>query len=173
MQITGDISGNVYLAGMNEMGGGLRNRANKIYRSTDGGNTWTNPYTGPTFPGPGVRIRVLRLDVRTAPPIGGTRVGVSLPPSTTSLAGLCSTTPVTGDPGDVYYIRSTDGGVTFAAPFKLNTNTDPSAVAAQPLGQRSGTLLATWYDETPRTSASCQPSSPTNLLPNAVAEVQR
>mgnify|MGYP003694121589 CR=1 FL=1 len=29
------------------------NRANKIYRSTDGGNTWTNTYTGPTFPGPG------------------------------------------------------------------------------------------------------------------------
>ena len=29
------------------------NRANKIYRSTDGGNTWTNTYTGPQFPGPG------------------------------------------------------------------------------------------------------------------------
>ena len=27
----------------------------------------------------------------------------------------------------------------------------------------AGTLFATWYDETPRTSASCQPSSPTNL----------
>ena len=24
-------------------------RANKIYRSTDGGNTWTNTYTGPNF----------------------------------------------------------------------------------------------------------------------------
>ena len=35
------------------MGGGLTNRANKIYRSTDGGITWTNTYTGPTFPGPG------------------------------------------------------------------------------------------------------------------------
>ena len=35
------------------MGGGLTNRANKIYRSTDGGVTWTNTYTGPTFPGPG------------------------------------------------------------------------------------------------------------------------
>ena len=26
------------------------------------------------------------------------------------------------DAGDVYYIRSTDGGVTFSAPFKLNTD---------------------------------------------------
>ena len=54
VQITGDkVTGAVYIAGMNEMGGGLTNRANKIYRSTDGGVTWTNTYTGPTFPGPG------------------------------------------------------------------------------------------------------------------------
>ena len=54
VQITGDkVTGDVYIAGMDEMGGGLTNRANKIYRSTDGGNTWTNTYTGPTFPGPG------------------------------------------------------------------------------------------------------------------------
>ena len=26
------------------------------------------------------------------------------------------------DPGDVYYIRSTDGGFTFGAPLKLNTD---------------------------------------------------
>ena len=54
VQITGDkVTGAVYIAGMDEMGGGLTNRANKIYRSTDGGNTWTNTYTGPTFAGPG------------------------------------------------------------------------------------------------------------------------
>ena len=54
VQITGDqANGDVYIAGMDEMGGGLTNRANKIYRSTDGGDTWTNTYTGPTFPGPG------------------------------------------------------------------------------------------------------------------------
>ena len=40
------------------------------------------------------------------------------------------------DPGDVYYIRSTDGGVTFGAPLKLNTDaTYPSSVAGQPFGQ--------------------------------------
>ena len=27
----------------------------------------------------------------------------------------------TGDPGDVFYIRSTDSGVTFSAPFQLNS----------------------------------------------------
>ena len=40
------------------------------------------------------------------------------------------------DPGDVYYIRSTNSGVTFSAPLKLNTDaTTTSSVAAQPFGQ--------------------------------------
>ena len=54
VQLTGDASnGNLYLASMNEMGGGLSNRANLFYKSTDGGNSWTLTYTGPTFAGPG------------------------------------------------------------------------------------------------------------------------
>ena len=57
VQITGDLSGNgtVYIAGMDEGGGGFpHNDINKIFKSTDGGNTWANTYTGPSFPGPGV-----------------------------------------------------------------------------------------------------------------------
>jgi hypothetical protein len=40
---------------MDEGGGGLGNRTNYFYRSTDGGNTWTNTYGpgSPVFPGPG------------------------------------------------------------------------------------------------------------------------
>src|SRR5206468_12738528 len=69
------------------------------------------------------------------------------------------------DPGDVFYIRSTDQGVTFSAPFQLNANTDPTKAQWEPNLSVSdaGTLFATWYDETPRTSASCQPSSPSHL----------
>ena len=51
--ITG--TGAIYIAGMDEGGGGFpHNDTNKIFRSTDGGNTWTNTYTGSPFPGPGV-----------------------------------------------------------------------------------------------------------------------
>src|SRR4030095_4348712 len=52
VQITGDpVTGDVYIAGMDEGGGGFpHNDINKIYRSTDGGKTWTNTYTGPSFP---------------------------------------------------------------------------------------------------------------------------
>ena len=51
------------------------------------------------------------------------------------------------DPGDVYYIRSTDGGVTFAAPFKLNTDATTRPQWQPNLSvSPTGTLLATWYD---------------------------
>jgi hypothetical protein len=53
-----------------------------------------------------------------------------------------------GDAADVFYIRSSDGGLTFTAPFKLNTDTttkrqwQPNISAAA-----DGSLLAVWYDE--------------------------
>ena len=54
---------------MDEGGGGFpHNNINHIYRSTDGGNTWTNTYTGPSFAGPGVgSIRLLCLHVYREP----------------------------------------------------------------------------------------------------------
>ncbi|HEY4271437.1 MAG TPA: sialidase family protein, partial [Candidatus Udaeobacter sp.] len=58
------------------------------------------------------------------------------------------------DAGDVYYIRSTDSGVTFSAPFKLNTDatTRPQwqpNISVSP----GGTVFAMWYDG--RESTSC------------------
>jgi hypothetical protein len=57
--------------------------------------------------------------------------------------------PTTGDPGDVFYIRSTDRGLTFSAPLQLNSNTDPLKAQWEPSlsVSPSGTLLAVWYDE--------------------------
>src|SRR5438093_5641207 len=58
VQITGDQSGNgtIYIAGMDEGGGGFpHNDTNKIFKSTDGGATWANTYTGSPFAGPGVQ----------------------------------------------------------------------------------------------------------------------
>jgi hypothetical protein len=50
------------------------------------------------------------------------------------------------DPGDVYYIRSTDGGVTFGAPFKLNTDATTRPQRQPNLSvSPAGTQLATGY----------------------------
>ena len=63
------------------------------------------------------------------------------------------------DPGDVYYIRSTDSGVTFSAPFKLNTDSTTRPQWQPNLSvSPAGTLFATWYDA--RESTSCTKGNP-------------
>jgi N-acetylneuraminic acid mutarotase len=162
VQITGDLAtGVVYIAGMNEGGGGFpHNDSNLIYRSTDGGATWANTYTGPIFPGPGVGavgyFAVMFTD-------GGgywRHEGWGEPAAFNGVVSLVYAQHGAGtDPGDVYYIRSTDMGVTFSAPLKLNTDTTTRPQWQPNLSvSPAGTLLATWYDA--RESTSCTRGAP-------------
>jgi hypothetical protein len=168
VQITGDkVTGDVYVAGMDENSGNGcssgcgTNRANKIYRSTDGGNTWTNTYTGPNFVGP-CRSNSGYFCTMYSSPAYWRHMGWGEPAAYNHVLSYVYSAKNGSDPGDVFYIRSTDSGVTFSAPFQLNSNTDPTKAQWEPNLSVSdaGTLLATWYDETARVAASCQPSSP-------------
>src|ERR1051326_2382527 len=166
VQITGDASGNgtIYIAGMDEGGGGFpHNDTNKIFRSTDGGSTWTNTYTGRPFAGPGVQacsdntyFSCMFSDQ------GGfwRHEGWGEPAALNGVVHLVYAQHGAGsDPGDVFYIRSTDGGVTFGAPFKLNTDS-----TARPQWQPNisvasdGSVFAVWYDA--RESTSCSKGNP-------------
>jgi hypothetical protein len=165
VQITGDkVTGDVYIAAMNENGGNTNfNRNNLIYRSTDGGNTWTNTYTGPTFRGPG-RTNSGYFACMYNSPAYWRHMGWGEPAAYNHVVSYVYASGVLGgDPGNIFYIRSTDSGVTFSAPVKLNTDVDTTKAQWQPNLSVSdaGTLFATWYDETPRVATSCQPSSPT------------
>src|SRR6266481_8847070 len=134
VQITGDkITGAVYIAGMDDMGGGLTNRANKIYRSTDGGATWSNTYTGPTFAGPGRSAQGFFATMYGSPAYWR-HMGWGEPAAYNGVVSLvyAASNPGNNDPGDVFYIRSTDSGVTFSAPFQLNSNTDATKAQWQP-----------------------------------------
>src|SRR6478752_5188923 len=171
VQITGDkVTGDVYIAGMDEnSGNGCTSgcgttRNNKIFRSTDGGNTFTNTYTGPSFVGP-CRSSSGFFCTMYSSPAYWRHMGWGEPAAYNHVVSLVYAEKDGADPGNVYYIRSTDSGVTFSAPFQLNSNTDPTKAQWQPnlSVSEAGTLMATWYDETPRTSASCQPSSPSNI----------
>ncbi|PYJ72097.1 MAG: hypothetical protein DME75_06010, partial [Verrucomicrobia bacterium] len=165
VQITGDLAtGDVYIAGMNEGGGGFpHNDTNLIFRSTDGGNTWTNTYTGTAFSGPG-RSSSGYFATMYASPAYWRHEGWGEPAAYNHVVSYVYAARNTGngDPGDVFYIRSTDSGVTFSPPLQLNTDIDHTKAQWQPNLSVSptGTLLAIWYDETPRVAASCQPSSP-------------
>ncbi|MGI8821096.1 MAG: hypothetical protein ACR2ID_09555 [Chthoniobacterales bacterium] len=165
VQITGDpVTNAVFIASMDEMGGNANfNRANKMFKSTDGGATWALTYTGPTFSGPH-RGNSGYFAVMYNSPAFWRHMGWGQPAAFNNVVSYVYAASNAGnnDPGDVFYIRSTDGGVTFSAPFQLNANTDPTKAQWQPnlSVSATGTLFATWYDETPRVAASCQPSSP-------------
>jgi hypothetical protein len=167
VQITGDlVTGDVYIAAMDEMGGGLGNRANRIYRSTDGGNTWTNTYIGPSFPGPG-RGASGFFACMFNNPLYWRHQGWGEPAAYNSVVHYiyASRNTGNGDPGNVFYIRSTDKGQTFSAPLMLDTDGDATKAQWQPnlSVAADGTLFAAWYDERERVGSSCQPSSPSNL----------
>jgi len=167
---TGAHAGDVYVAGMDENGGNGctsgcgTNRRNIMYRSTDGGATFTNTYTGPTFVGP-CRGSSGFFCCMYSSPAYWRHMGWGEPAAFNGVVSLVYAEKDGSDPGNVYYIRSTDQGATFGAPVQLNSNTDVTKAQWMPnlSVSEAGTLFATWYDETPRTSASCQPSSPTNL----------
>src|SRR5437016_4050695 len=153
IQVTGDLqgSGRVYVATMNEGGGGLTTRQNVMYRSTNGGVSWTSVNAGPAFQGPGratsgyfalVFSSIWRHMGWGEPAASGNVV--SLDYAACGQNVVCSGA---SDHGDVYYIRSTDAGLTWGTPVKLNTDTgtamqwQPSLTATQ-----GGMLFASWYD---------------------------
>jgi Bacterial Ig-like domain len=163
VQITGDMAGNgnVYIAGMDEGGGGYpHNDFNHLYKSTDGGTTWTQTYVGPAFPGPGVCSSGYFAGMFPDAGCFWRHEGWGEPAVYNDVVSLVYAQHGAGsDAGDVYYIRSTDGGTTFGAPFELNTDgtTRPQwepNISASP----TGTLLATWYDG--RDATTCTYGNP-------------
>jgi dockerin type I repeat protein len=162
VQITGDlITGDVYIAGMDEGGGGFpHNDTNYFYRSTDGGTTWTNTYVGSPFPGPGVGAVGYFAYMFTDGGGYWRHEGWGEPAAINGVVHYVYAQHGTGtDPGDVYYIRSTDMGQTFSAPLKLNSDATTRPQWEPNLSvSPAGTLLATWYDA--RESASCTRGNP-------------
>jgi len=157
VQITGDLAtGDVYIAGMDEGGGGFpHNNSNLIFRSTDGGNTWSNTYTGPSFPGPGVTAVGYFACMFTDGGGYWRHEGWGEPGAYNGVVHYVYAQHGAGsDPGDVYYIRSTDRGQTFSAALKLNTDATTRPQWQPNLSvSPSGTVLAVWYDA--RESAGC------------------
>jgi hypothetical protein len=164
-QITGDMSGNgtLYIAGMDEGGGGFpHNDTNLIFKSTDGGASWSNTYTGTPFPGPGVCSSGYFAGIFTTNGCYWRHEGWGEPAAFNNVVHLVYAQHGAGsDPGDVYYIRSSDGGVTFSAPLKLNTDSTTRPQWQPNLSvSPSGTLLATWYDARESTDSDCQYGNP-------------
>jgi len=171
IQFTGDQqgSGKVYVAGMDEGGGGLTNRINHMYRSTDGGGTWADSVMGAAFQGPGRSTSgYFALAFSTIwrhmgwgqPAANGNNVFYDWAQCGTPV--VCSGSP---DHGDIYFQRSTDSGATWSSPAKLNTDSG-TAMQWQPslAATTAGAVYAGWYDERDASGGgdlNCTVGSPT------------
>jgi hypothetical protein len=150
IQLTGSPDdGTVFVAGMDEGTGGLDNRQNIIYRSTDGGVSWTRIDIGARFAPPGVTGCGYFAMI---PPLwrhmGWGQPGVG--PGGVVHYAYAGRGINAGDIGDIYYTRSRDNGSTWSTPIILNTDAAGGGNRAQWMPSLSvtpdGKVQVTWYD---------------------------
>jgi len=180
VQLTGALPGppppqaryysEVILASMDEGGGGLNTRQNIIWRSRDGGVTWASSVTGPRFNPPGDGICSSNSYFAMMNPIwrymGWGEPGVG--PGGIVHYAYATQGAISG--GDIYYIRSTDGGATWSAPVLLNdpeTNPYQShwmpslSVNYNPFGfAPAGKVTVAWYDRRQATTPCTEATDP-------------
>jgi hypothetical protein len=154
----------VFVASMDEGGGGLGTRQNVMFRSTDGGNTWTSATMGPVFNAVGDGTCSSNPYFADVFPIwrhmGWGEPGVG-PNGTVHYAYAGAGTG--SDHGDIFYVRSTDNGVTWSSPMKMNDDPDgqfktqwmPSlSVNYNPASfTPQGKVTISWYDRRQATSS--------------------
>ena len=154
----------VFVASMDEGGGGLATRQNVMYRSMDGGVTWNSSIMGPRFNPVGDGTCPSNSYFAKVNPIwrhmGWGEPGVG-PGGVVHYAYAGHGTGA--DTGDIFYVRSTDNGSTWSAPIQLNTDPDgqfktqwmPSlSVNYNPFGfTPGGKVTVSWYDRRQATSA--------------------
>jgi hypothetical protein len=163
VQITGSPRGakiasgrntTVFVASMDEGGGGDATRQNVMYRSTNGGKTWTTVIMGPRFNPVGDQSCGYFYQVN---PIirhmgwGEPAVG---PDGVVHYDFAAAGT--NGDHGDIFYQRSIDNGKTWSKAIKLNTDKDaPNKTQWMPSlsATSDGNVTASWYDRRKATSA--------------------
>lgn len=155
----------VFVAAMDEgPNGGSDTRQNVIYKSLDGGVTWTSSVTGPRFPPVGDGQCSSNPYFEEVNPIwrhmgwGEPAVG---PNGVVHYAYAKHGAGV--DPGDIYYVRSVDNGVTWSKPKKINTDKD-GAFKTQWMPSLSsdlnGIVTVSWYDRRAATTSCINATDP-------------
>jgi BNR repeat-like domain len=158
----------VFLAAMDEGGGGFNPRQNIMFRSINGGATWTSVNVGQPFSPPGdsacsgnsyfVKLNPIWRYLGWGQPAVG--------PNSTVHYAYGTKGALSG--GDIYYTRSTDNGLTWSAPILLN---DPESnqyqshwmpslsVDYSPSSFRQPQdVTVSWYDRRQATSPCTEPT---------------
>ena len=151
-------SSTVFVASMDEGGGGFATRQNVIFKSLDGGATWTKFTMGARFPAVGDSLCSSNPYFAAVNPIwrhmgwGEPAVG----PNGVVHYAFARRGTVAADKGDIYYTKSKDNGKTWSAAVKLNTDKDAAfktqwmpSVSSDQLGK----VTVAWYDRSASTAA--------------------
>ena len=169
VQITGSPRGakligknsTVFVASMDEGGGGNSTRQNLMFYSTNGGKKWTQVLIGKRFNPPGTvncgyfqAVAPIWRHMGWGEPAVGPSGVVHY-----DYAGAGSN----GDAGDIFYVQSKDNGKTWSKPIKLNTDKDnqfhtqwmPSLSATS-----DGNVTASWYDRRKATGTCSTAGNP-------------
>lgn len=155
VQLTGSpgSDGTVFVAALDENGGKIGNtgQRNYMYRSVDGGASWTVAPMGSTFTilG-GQHCRESEYTPVIFPIWGQTGYGQPAvgPNGVVHYVYAAHSTTISGDVADVFYVRSADNGLTWSAPVRLNTDSGFRAQFMPSLRVTpSGVVEATWYDQ--------------------------
>src|SRR5437762_1684250 len=178
VQLTGGADGTVFVAAMDEGGGGFGNRTNLIYRSTNGGVAFSQITMGSPFAPPGdttcgyfAAVSPIWRHMGWGQPGVGPNGVVHY-----AYAGHGSGS----DAGDIFYTRSTDNGTTWSAPTRLNMGSGSNGQWMPSLSVTSGGVVhADWYDRRNTTDGQNyevwgrqSPDNGATWLPEAVVSTQ-
>jgi hypothetical protein len=166
VQVTGSPAGatrfegpdsTVFVAGMDEGGGGCATRQNLMYKSIDGGVTWTSTTLGPRFkPICDALCRDNSYFAQVNPIIRHMGWGEPAVGPNGVVHYVYAGLGQNSDPGDIFYVRSADNGATWSTARRINVGTDaqfkeqwmPSLSA-----DAAGGVTVSWYDRSQATTA--------------------
>lgn len=145
----------VFVAAMDEGGGGFATRQNVMYKSTDGGASFTSVIMGPRFAAVGdigcggyfVAVAPIWRHMGWGQPAVGPRNVVHY-----AFAGAGTGS----DHGNIFYTRSTDNGATWSSPVKLNQDAEgqfKTQWMPNVTSDKFGRVTVSWYDRRQATSA--------------------
>jgi CSLREA domain-containing protein len=147
--------GAIFVQTLDEGGGGLNGiRRNFIHRSDNGGVTFvTLAQQGPSFLGPGRATDATDpyfVGMYTIPVPGYWRdMGWGQPGAgPNNVLHYVYSARTASDPGNIYYVRSNNAGLTWSQPVQLNTDATLRAQWSPSLSVNAqGIVFVSWYDE--------------------------
>jgi hypothetical protein len=150
VRLVADVSGAVgtlYLFANDENGGGFNPRTHLLYRSTDGGSTWTPAPIAAAVSAPGDDLCSVDYFARITPLWRWMGAGQPAVGPGNVLHYIYGGHGAATDPADVLYIRSTDAGATWSVPLRLSTDPGSAAQWLPALAVTDdGVVTASWYD---------------------------